>query len=97
MHKGDVIGIIESIWDYKTGDSFFDSIKPWWFDNPNKKFLEIKAEMDGKVYWIDNHGEYLQDQDDYLILIEKDDTKADAIEWYKKTKEKEAEENVGTF
>ena len=53
--------------------------------------------MDGKIYWIDNHGEYLQDQDDYLILIEKDDTKANAIEWYKETKAKEAEENVGTF
>ena len=60
-------------------------------------FFEIKAEMDGKIYWIDNHGEYLQDQDDYLILIEKDDTKANAIEWYKETKAKEAEENVGTF
>ena len=97
VHKGDIIGIIESVWDYATGSKLLDAVKPWWFDKPNKKFFEIKAEMDGKIYWIDNHGEYLQDQDDYLILIEKDDTKANAIEWYKETKEKEAEENVGTF
>ena len=96
VHKGDVIGIIESVWDYNT-DKSFTGMKPVWFDKPNKKFFEIKAEMDGKIYWIDNHGEYLQDQDDYLILIEKYDTKADAIEWYKATKDKEAEENVGTF
>ena len=107
--KGTVVGIIENSWYSKSRGGLFGMIANTAkiaagrseeieaFKNERVKLLEIKAEMDGKIYWIDNHGEYLQDQDDYLILIENDDTKADAIEWYKESKQKEAEENEGTF
>ena len=107
--KGTVVGIVENSWyskNYRGTLGFIDDTRKIiagrsedieTFKNERVKLFEIKAEMDGKIYWIDNHGEYLQDQDDYLILIENDDTKADAIEWYKKSKQKEAEENEGTF
>ena len=98
VNKGTVIGLIKYCEELtKKGGIFSCLANNNTDDYYYNLFFEIKAEMDGKIYWIDNHGEYLQDQDDYLILIEKDDTKADAIEWYKETKAKEAEDNVGTF